>query len=59
MEKNQKIEALVSHIVEECEKRELTIEETIILRSSLAKEISNHITSQRATIKFVRHTHQT
>lgn len=49
---SKKIEILVSHILEECETRGLTIDEIKKLPLMLGRQVSLHTSNQEKTVKF-------
>lgn len=49
---NQKVKDLVSFIMEECEKRDLSMEEARLLPIRLSSEMTERLASMKKTIKF-------
>lgn len=51
-EMSKKIENLVSHILEECETRGLTLDEIKKLPVMLSRQVSLHTSNQEKTVEF-------
>lgn len=49
---NQKVKDIVSFIMEECEKRDLSMEEARLLPIRLSSEMTERLASMKKTIKF-------